>query len=342
MNAIEIVRTGPPQTLVCAQRPTPELRPDEILIRVFAAGVNFADALARQGFYPEAPKRPFVPGYEVAGEIARLGAAVDGWAVGQRVVAFTEFGGYAEYAVARPEWIRELPPELSFTEAAGLPVVFVTAYLALHNSGMLHSRSRVLIHAAAGGVGQAAVQLALRAGAEVYGTAGSEEKVALLRRLGVHHAINYRTCDFERAVAEVAGERSLDLIIDSVGGGFIRRELKLLAPGGRLVLLGVGGLAGGSRWAALRFILKFPRLSALKLLALSRAVVGLNVLQVFRGNTALACRAFDEVMRLYVSGEIKPPVSTVLPLAEAHRAHELLESRQSTGKIVLKVADPRA
>ena len=337
MKAIAIVRTGPPASLTLVERPTPEPRPGEVLIRVAAAGVNFADCLARQGFYPEAPKRPFVPGYEVAGEVAAVGADVTGWTKGQRVVAFTEFGGYAEYAIARSEMMRELPSDRAFTEAAGLPVIFVTAYLALFGSGVLYAGARVLIHAAAGGLGQAAVQLALRAGADVFGTAGSEEKVALLRRLGVQHPINYRTADFARAVIETSGERALDLIVDSVGGSFIRREVKLLAPGGRLVLLGVGEMSGRSRLAALGVVLKFPRLSTLKLLAQSRAVVGLNVLQVFRGNAALARHAFDEVMKLYIAGAIKPPVSTVLPLADAHRAHELLESRQSTGKIVLTV-----
>jgi NADPH2:quinone reductase len=253
------------------------------------------------------------------------------------VVAFTEFGGYAEYAIAQPQMVRALPDHVEFTEAAGLPVVFVTAYLALFGSGMLHPGARVLIHAAAGGLGQAAVQLALRAGAEVFGTAGSAEKIALLKSLGVPHSINYRAADFAREITETVGPRALDLIVDSVGGSFIRRELKLLAPGGRLVLLGVGEMSGRSRLAALGVVLKFPRLSTLKLLAQSRAVVGLNVLQVFRGNAALARHAFDEVMKLYVAGEIKPPISTVLPLVEAHRAHELLESRESTGKIVLSV-----
>lgn len=337
MKAIEIVRTGPPKTLASVERPAPEPRPGEVLIRVFAVGVNFADCLARQGFYPEAPKRPFVPGYEVAGEIARVGAGAGGWVAGQRVVAFTEFGGYAEYAIAQPQMVRALPDHVQFTEAAGLPVVFVTAYLALFGSGLLHPGARVLIHAAAGGLGQAAVQLALRAGMEIFGTAGSDDKVELLHRLGVQHPIDYRAADFAHEITETVGPRPLDLIVDSVGGSFIRRELKLLAPGGRLVLLGVGEMSGRSRLSALGVVLKFPRLSTLKLLAQSRAVVGLNVLQVFRGNAALARHVFDAVMELYAAGAVKPPVSTILPLAEAHRAHELLESRKSTGKIVLTV-----
>jgi len=270
-----------------------------------------------------------------------VGTGVTDFAPGQRVVAFTEFGGYAEFAIAQPRMLRLLPDAMDFTEAAGLPVVFVTAYLALFGSGMLHPGARVLIHAAAGGLGQAAVQLALRSGAEVFGTAGSAEKVALLGNLGVHHPIDYRTADFVHAVTEAIGPRSLDLIVDSIGGSFVRRELKLVAPGGRLVLLGVGAMSGRSRLAALGVVMKFPWLSSLKLLARSRAVVGLNALQIFRGNAALARHAFDEVMKLYVAGSIKPPVSTVLPLALARRAHELLESRQSTGKIVLKIESPR-
>src|SRR5881409_1787936 len=244
MRSVWITRTGPPEVLEVRDGPDPVPGPGQALVRVRASGVNFADVSARLGFYPDAPRRPCVVGYEVAGTVERLGAGVDGdLAVGRRVVALTRFGGYAEAVAVPAGQVFPMPERMSFEEAAAVPVNYLTAVLMLRHFGNVRAGDRVLVHAAAGGVGMAAIQLCRIAGADVIGTA-SAAKHALLREAGVAHAIDYRTEDFEAAVRRLTGGRGVDIVLDATGA--FRKSYRCLAPLGRLVCFGLSGAATGA------------------------------------------------------------------------------------------------
>lgn len=308
-------------------------------IRVHRAGVNFADVLARQGIYPDAPKRPFVPGYEVSGVVQALGPSVRGFREGDRVAAFTRFGGYAEIAVTDARFAIPLEVGIDFTTGAAVPVNFSTAYHCLFHTGPLFRGDRVLIHAAAGGVGLAAVQMAKAAGAVVFGTAGSEEKVEFLRKQGVDHPIDYRRRNFVAEVREVTAGEGIDVILDSIGGHMIGQDLRVLRAGGRIVSLGLAAAAGKNRAAMLRELLSAPRLQPIKLLESSRGFFGVNILRIFDHRPELGAlllrKAFDEM----AAGRARPVIAAEIPLEEAGEAHLLLQSRASIGKIVLKVRE---
>ncbi len=235
MRAVAIRRAGPPETLETIDAPEPSAGAGQVVIRVRRAGVNFADVLARQGIYPDAPKMPFVPGYEVSGVVASVGAGVTGVRGGERVAAFTRFGGYAECAVADARFAVTLPAGMDFSTGAAVPVNFATAFHCLFHTGSLLPGDRVLVHAAAGGVGLAAVQMAKGAGAIVFGTAGSPEKVRFLRAFGVDHPVDYRSEDFVEVVRRATGGEGVDVILDSSGGRTIAQDLRVLRPGGRIV-----------------------------------------------------------------------------------------------------------
>src|SRR5436190_24057942 len=250
MRSVWITRTGPPEALEVRDGPEPTPGPGQALVRVRAAGVNFADVSARLGLYPDAPPRPCVVGYEVAGTIERLGAGVDGdLAVGRRVIALTRFGGYAEAVAVPVAQVFPMPDSMSFEEGASIPVNYLTAVLMLRHFGNVRSGDRVLVHAAAGGVGMAAIQLCRIAGADVFGTA-SAGKHALLREAGVAHAIDYRTEDFEAAVRRLTGGRGVDIVLDATGA--FRKSYRCLAPLGRLVCFGLSGAATGMKASYLR------------------------------------------------------------------------------------------
>src|SRR5256884_3677617 len=217
MRSVWITRTGPPEALEVRDGAEPTPGPGQALVRVRAIGVNFADVMARLGLYPDAPPRPCVVGYEVAGTVERLGPGVDGdLSVGRRVVALTRFGGYAEAIAVPTRQVFPMPERMSFEEAAAIPVNYLTAVLMLRHFGNVQAGDRVMVHAAAGGVGMAAIQLCRIAGAEVIGTA-SAAKHAVLREAGVTHAIDYRTRDFEQEVKPLTGRRGGDLLLDATG-----------------------------------------------------------------------------------------------------------------------------
>jgi NADPH:quinone reductase-like Zn-dependent oxidoreductase len=237
------------------ERPDPRPGEGQVAIDVRAAGVNFADVMARMGLYFAAPKPPCVVGYEVAGSVSALGPGVSGFAVGDRVMAGTRFGGYAERVVARTGDVARLPSDFSFEEGAAVPVNYATAWAALCRYGNAQAGERVLVHAAAGGVGIAATQIAKALGCEVFGTA-SPGKHDAIRRQGVDHPLDYTRPGWE------AGLPKLDLVMDAIGGRSFRRSYDLLRAGGRLVCFGASSIVTGERRnlvAALRGVLSMPR-----------------------------------------------------------------------------------
>jgi NADPH:quinone reductase-like Zn-dependent oxidoreductase len=337
MRSVWITRTGPPEVLEVREGPDPAPAAGEVLVRTRAAGINFADVMARLGLYPDAPKLPCVVGYEVAGTVERVGSGVTGVRSGDRVVALTRFGGYTE-AIAVPEaQVFPMPAAMSFEEAAAIPVNYLTAVLMLRHFGNVRQGDRVLVHAAAGGVGMAAIQLCRIAGAEVIGTA-SASKHATLRDAGVAHAIDYRTQDFEQEVKRITGGRGVDIVLDATGA--FGKSYRTLAPLGRLVCFGLSGAATGlvpSRLAALGRIVRLPWFHPIKLMNDNKAVIGVNLghlwdrIELLRGEMLGLLADYD-------AGRIAPVVGKTFPLVQAAAAHRFIQERQNVGKVLLTAA----
>jgi NADPH:quinone reductase-like Zn-dependent oxidoreductase len=332
MRAVVITKHGGPSVLQVQQRPDPAPPgPGQLRIAVRAAGVNFADHLARVGLYPDAPKLPAVVGYEVAGTVEAVGDGVDPGRVGERVLAGTRFGGYAEIVNVAATDSVAIPDALSFEQGAAVPVNYATAWAALHGYGSLRAGERVLVHAAAGGVGIAAVQFAKAAGAEVHGTAspGKHQKLA---ELGVDRAIDYRRDGWWKGLGPY------DVVLDALGGTSLRRSYGLLRPGGRLVGYGVSALQQGEKRSLLRAgpqaLSMLRGFNLLSQLEDSKAVIGLNMLRLWDDRGTLEPWITPLAQALH-DGTISPIVHAAVPFAEAPEAHRILAARENIGKVVL-------
>jgi NADPH:quinone reductase-like Zn-dependent oxidoreductase len=337
MKALVVTEHGPPDVMSVQERPDPEPGAGELRIRVRAAGINFADLLARVGLYPDAPKPPSVLGFEVAGDVDALGEGVHSFEVGQRVMAPCRFGGYAQLAVARAETVLPLPDGWSYSEGASTPVTYATAYAGLVHFGGLRAGERVLIHAAAGGVGIAATQIAKLVGAEVYGTA-SPPKHDAVRGFGVDHPVDYRTHDVVDEVRRISGEEHpIDLAFDALGGRSFRQSFALLRAGGRLVCFGASEVQAGERrspFRALRVLAQMPRFNPLKLMRESKSVIGLNMLTLWDERESLD--ELIEPLRDWVDqGRLRPVVAQEFRLDDGAAAHRYMHERHNVGKVVL-------
>jgi NADPH:quinone reductase-like Zn-dependent oxidoreductase len=335
MRSVWITRTGPPEVLEVREGADPVPGPGDVLIKVRATGVNFADVMARLGLYPDAPPLPCVVGYEASGTVAQAGAGVDGQLTpGRRVVALTRFGGYADTIRVPAAQVFPLPDAITFEEAAAIPVNYLTAVLMLRTFGNVKRGERVLVHAAAGGVGMAAIQLCRIAGAEVIGTA-SAAKHGVLRDAGVTHAIDYRTQDFEVEVKRLTAGRGVDIVLDATGA--FRKSYRCLAPLGRLVCFGLSGAATGerpSRLAAVKRLVTLPWFHPIKLMNDNKAVVGVNLGHLW-GHIDMLRGEMLGLLADYEAGRIKPVVGKTFPLADAAAAHRYIQERQNVGKVVL-------
>jgi NADPH:quinone reductase-like Zn-dependent oxidoreductase len=331
MRSLVITEHGPPEVLRVQERPDPEPGPGEVLVRVRAAGINFADLLARAGLYPDAPKPPCVVGYEFAGELETAAGELP---AGTRVMGGCRFGAYSERVAAEPGNLIPLPDGWTFAEGAAVPVAYVTAYAGLVRYGSLRQGERVLIQAAAGGVGIAATQVAKRIGAEVYGTA-SPAKHKAIASLGVDHPVDY---DFVPAIRRIAGERQpLDLALDAIGGASFRKSFSLLRPGGRLVCFGASAVQGGERRSPLRaarVLARMPRFNPLKLMRESKSVIGLNMPRLWDTKQSLD-EYIGPLAEWVEQGTIRPVVAKEFPLEEGPAAHRYLHERRNVGKVVL-------
>jgi NADPH:quinone reductase-like Zn-dependent oxidoreductase len=337
MKALVITEHGPPDVMRVQERPDPEPGAGEVRVRVRAAGVNFADLLARVGLYPDAPKPPCVVGYEVAGDVDALGEGVEELTIGQRVMGACRFGGYAQLAVAGAGSLVPMPDGWSYAEGAALPVAYGTAYGGLIRYGGLREGERVLIQAAAGGVGIAATHIAKLCGAEVYGTA-SPSKHDAIRGFGVDHPIDYRTHDVVDEVRRVAGEKHpLDLVFDAIGGRSFRQSFSLLRPGGRLVCFGASEVQAGERRSplrAVRVLAQMPRYNPLKLMRESKSVIGLNMLRLWDEKGTLD--EYIAPLRAWLEEDaIRPVVAREFRLDDGAEAHRFVHERKNVGKVVL-------
>ena len=337
MRAVWIRRSGGPEVLEVRESPDPVPGPGEVRIRVHAAGLNFAEVMARQGLYPDAPKPPCVVGYEVAGVVDAVGPDVDGDAVGRRVLALVRFGGHAELVCAPAAQVVELPEPLGFAEAAAIPVNYLTAFHMLFRVANLRSGQRVLVHMAAGGVGIAVLQLCRTVpGVVSFGTA-SAAKHDVLREEGCTHPVDYRTEDYVARVLDLTGGEGVDLVLDPLGGRDWKRGLRLLRPVGQLIAYGFANLAGGDRRSVTRLagqLTGVPVLTPLGLMDRNRTVSGVNLGHLW-DRPDLLREELDALMAMWRSGEIKPRIDGVYPFERAADAHRRLTERRNVGKVVL-------
>jgi NADPH:quinone reductase-like Zn-dependent oxidoreductase len=341
VKALVQTGNGGPEVLQVQDRPDPPVGPGEVRIAVKAAGINFADTMARVGLYPDAPKPPCVMGYEVAGEVESLGEGVSDFAVGDRVMAGTRFGGQAELVTVPADQALPLPDRLSFEQGAAFPVNYGTAYAALIIMGSLREGDRVLIHAAAGGVGIAATQIARNVGAEIFGTS-SPSKHDAIRAQGVTHPIDYRSQDFAAEAMRITGGEGVDLVIDALGPTSFRKDYRLLRSGGRLVMYGLSEVtkeSGRDIPAALKSLAKMPLATipwwkSLALMNENKGVFGLNMLKWWDREGSLD-RVTEPLMADLEAGRLEPVVAESFPFARAGEAHEFIAQRRNVGKVVL-------
>jgi NADPH2:quinone reductase len=320
MKAIVFEKIGGPEVMKIAEVPKPEVKPGMVLIKIRAAGINFADTLFRQGQYVMQPKFPDTPGFEGAGEIEAVGAGVTNLRAGQRVAAIGS-KMYAEYALAPAAQVIAIPESMSFEDGAAFPIQVLTAWHMIHTAHKTERGQTVLVHSAAGGVGVVAIQIAKAAGARVIGTVSSDEKITVVKQHGADEVINYVTHDFAAEANRITGGRGVDLILDAVGATTMDKGLTCLAPFGHLILY---GRAGGPP----------EPLNVFRLFEKSIKVSGF-VLNTVAAVPELMRRGIEESLRLIAERKVRIVVGKSFPLAQAVEAHRFMESRQSTGKLVL-------
>jgi NADPH2:quinone reductase len=328
VRAWVVRQLGGPESLNLEEIAPGEPAEGMVRIRVRAAAINFPDALMVAGLYQVKPELPFVPGVEVSGEVMSAPPA-SGFKPGDRVMALVDSGGltrggYSEITDAAPQSITRMPDKMSFEEGAGFTLVFQTGWFGLHRRANLKAGETLLVHAGAGGVGSAAIQLGNAAGATVIATAGSDEKVEVCRRLGADHAVNYKTEDFVEEVKRVTGGRGADVVFDPVGGDVYDRSIKCIAFEGRIVIV---GFTSG----------RIPQAATNHVLIKNYSVVGLHWGLYNKRAPELIAPAARALLDLYDSGKIKPHISIRLPLSEAPRALATVAEGKSTGKVILTV-----
>ena len=325
MRAVEITVPGGPEVLKIGTRPVPKPVAGEVLIKVAAAGVNRPDTMQRAGNYPVPPGASDIPGLELAGSIVALGEGVKYWRVGDTVTALVQGGGYAEYCTAPAPQCLPIPKGMTAVEAASLPETFFTVWSNVFDRAALKPGETFLVQGGSSGIGVAAIQMVKAFGHKVFATAGSAEKCEACVRLGADRAINYKTEDFAAVVKEATGGKGVNVILDMVGGDYVERELKCLADDGRIAVI---AFLGGTKATI--------NLSEILRRRLTISGSGLRPRSVeFKGAIARTLR--EKVWPLIASGKIKAVIHKTFPLAEAAKAHELMESSQHIGKIVLTV-----
>lgn len=341
MKAAFVTKKGGPEVLKIRDTLPPDTAPNEVLIRVKAIGLNFADVLSRLGIYPGAPKPPFIPGIELSGIVEKVGPAVRALGPGDRVMAFSRFGGHAEYVAVPESAVSRIPDTMSFEEGAAFLVNYLSAYHGIGTLAHLRKGEKFLIHAAAGGVGLASVQLAKSIGAEIFATASSEEKLSLAHSQGADHLINYQTQDFAERIKQITNGYGVDVVMDAVAGKVFKPSYRLLAPMGRYVIYGVASIASERRLNPFRMLSQMfamPLIFPLTLMRRNIGIFGFNLgLLSKKGEYLNECGR--HLLELYERGAIKPVIGKVFPFEKIGEAHYHLQSRHSTGKVVVKVAD---
>lgn len=336
MKQIWITQYGGPETLQLREGEMDPPGRGQVTVAVKAAGINFADLMARKGLYPDAPKPPCVVGYEISGVVESLGQDVDPQWAGKSVVAFTRFGGYSEKVTLSSQQIFEKPAGLTFEQAASLPVNYLTAYQLVVVMGGLRKGETVLIHNAGGGVGLAALQIAKHLGAVTLGTASAVKHPTLLR-MSLDHAIDYRSEDWEGKVREITGGRGVELILDPIGGANWKKNYRLLRSTGRLGFFGVSAASEKKALPLLAFLSLLPRVPFYQPIGLmngNKGVFGVNLGHLWE--EADKTRGwFMEILKGVKEGWVKPHVDRSYFFSEAAQAHQFMEERKNLGKVLL-------
>jgi NADPH2:quinone reductase len=325
MRAVEVSTPGGPEVLKPVERPVPAPKAHEILIKVAAAGVNRPDVLQRQGHYPVPPDASDLPGLEVAGEVASVGASAKQFKVGDKVCALVHGGGYAEYCVTPEVTALPVPKGLTLTQAASLPETFFTVWGNVYDRAKLAPGESFLVQGGSSGIGVTAIQMAKATGNRVFATAGSDEKCAACVRLGAEKAFNYKTQDWAEEVKAATGGKGVNVILDMVGGDYFPKELKSLADDGRLVFIAF--LRGPKTELDINELMR-------RRLTVSGSTLRPRTVE-FKGYLAKNLR--EKIWPLVEAGRIRPEIFKTFPLENASEAHRLLESSQHIGKLVLTV-----
>jgi putative PIG3 family NAD(P)H quinone oxidoreductase len=326
MKAIEIKEPGGPEVLVACERDMPVAGPDELLIKVYAAGVNRPDVVQRKGLYPPPPGASDIPGLEVSGEVVALGDNVTGFSVGDRVCALVPGGGYAEYCTANVKCVLPVPNGMAMEMAAGIPETYFTVWSNLFDRARLQSDETILVHGGSSGIGAAAIQLAKAFGAKVITTVGNDEKATFCRELGADHVINYRSQDFVADVKSYTEGKGVNVVLDMVGGEYIAKNIDLLAPDGRHV--SIAFLSGPQiELNMLPVMIKRLTLTGSTLRARDNA---------FKGEIAHNLK--EKVWPLMENGQALPIIHKVFDLDGAADAHRMMEASSHMGKLILKVS----
>ncbi len=325
MTVIEITEPGGPDVLMPATRDVPLPGHGEILVKVAAAGINRPDVMQRQGSYPVPPGASDLPGLEISGVVVALGAGVDQWQIGDQVCALTPGGGYAEYCVTFAAHALPVPAGISLIEAGAMPETFFTVWTNVFERGRLQAGERLLVHGGSSGIGTTAIQIADALGARVFATAGTREKCAACEDLGAERAINYREKDFVAVIRDLTDGEGVDVILDMVGGEYFQRNLAALGPEGRLVQI---AFLGGSK----------AEVDLMSIMRNRLTVTGSTLRpQSVEAKAQIADGLRRSVWPLVEAGRVKPVIHATFPLAEASRAHHMMEDGSHIGKIVLEV-----
>ena len=326
MRAVVITKPGAPEVLQLQERPTPQPGKGELLIKVFAAGVNRPDVAQRKGYYPAPPGvSPDIPGLEVSGVVERLGKGCSKWKIGDKICALVAGGGYAEHCVVPEGQCLRIPANLTFIEAASLPETFFTVWSNVFDRGKLGRAEKLLIHGGSSGIGVTAIQMAKAWGSFVYVTAGSDEKCTFCEKLGADKAINYKTKDFKEEIKKLSANKGVDVILDMIGGDYTPGNLEILAEEGRLILISL--MKGDDTTIKLSQVMR------------KRLTITGSTLRARDSSfkSAIADKVEKFVWPWIESGEVKPVVFQTFSLESAADAHRLMESSRHIGKIVLTV-----
>lgn len=337
MKQVWITKAGRPNVLQVRENPDPIPRNGEVRIRVQASGINFADVLGRMGMYRDAPKIPFVPGYEVTGVVDAIGQGSVDVKEGDAALALTQFGGYSDVVCVPHNQVFRRLDWMPVEDAAAIPVAYLTAYQMLVVMGSLRPGDKVLIHAAAGGVGLAALDICRIVGAETYGTA-SPGKLDFLRERGLDHPIDYRNYDYERVVMDLTKGKGVHIVLDSLGGKNWLKNYRLLMPTGRLIYFGASSMATGLRRSLLgmaKTMLYLPFHTPIKLMDDNKAVLGVNLGHMW-DRADLMRDWMAQIIAWYDEALFRPQVDKVFPFEEAATAHQYIQDRKNVGKVLLK------
>lgn len=337
-EAFHLVKKGNAESAFELRSTTlPELKGKQVLIEVQAFGLNYADVMARLGLYREAPPMPCVIGYEVVGLITQVGSEVDPALLGKRVVGFCRFGGYSRHVITE-EYAVSVIDEMDAGVALSLATQFVTAYYMVYRSANVHAGERILIHAAAGGVGTALIQLCKMKGAYVIAKVSSKEKETLVRNLGADEVINYKEGDYSEKISALLCKDRLDVSFNPVAGSTFKKDWGLLGTGGRLLLFGGSELSNG-KWgllSTLNFVRKMGFVVPIGLMMRSKSIIGINMLKIADFKPHILTQCLNEVVQMVKLGQIQPVVGGVYKQSEFTKAHRLLEEGKTIGKLIIE------